>query len=532
MKIFKYDNGATLIYHHKKTADVTDATIGFCCGSKCDGKHPGISHFLEHMLVSDTDKMSRDEVHKLIDMTDTYQNAFTSKDAIALTFNCPSMHFGTLLSLNSNFIFRTHFDEKLMKAEIRPIMEELNMSKDDENLDLAIEMMTGSILSSYIIGTKDSITSEYILGSEESLQKITTKDFFDYMNKYFVSENLIISIVSSLPFEEVQSKVDKYLISKIKSNPENKVTTKPTRYNFIRKDKLIINQDDIVKNNTFELTFFFRNNLSNDLENRKYSMLERWLFNNETGKLSKLFREKHGLTYTSYFTTQDLGNLHLKCLNIKTSPKKVHQAIKTTVNMLDDIITNGITDDDLAQFYMKIKSKQQRIPKLSDEKSRNLFFEYLYDELPDNKNIYEEILKLTKEDVNKYLKYTYGMSNVGIILNGNTLKAQNILTDQELQEEQNKILNEPYVVPDEVVTAKFEEKIYEIITNVNPLPTMNEILAGFKLGNKIIAEFEKKMIIPYPYVLSNENKKIKRSNVNYSDEAKKALDIKDDELTQ
>lgn len=183
--------------------------------------------------------MTREEAQKQLDITDTYQNAFTSKDCIALTFDCPSVHFSQAMKLNSEFMFRKHFDPKLMKDEIRPIVEEMNMSKDDEILSGVFDVITGNNNSGYIIGSKNNMTSEYILGTEESLQKITAQDFFDYMDKYFVSENFICSIVSSLPFEKVKEQVDRFFISHLTSKKENKVDSSKETYAYTSKDIMV-----------------------------------------------------------------------------------------------------------------------------------------------------------------------------------------------------------------------------------------------------------------------------------------------------
>ena len=526
MTVYKFANGATLIYQQNKQDSTTQATIGFSCGSKCDGDHPGLSHFLEHMLVSDTDKMTREEAQRQLDIMDTYQNAFTTKDCIALTFNCPSVNFVPSLKINSDFLFRKHFDNKLMHDEISPIIEEMHMRKDDEILSNVFNVLTGDINSNYIIGTKDNITSEYLLGTEESLRKITQQDFFDYMDKYFISENFICSIVSSLPFEEVKKLVERYFINHLVSKKENKVLPSDMTYTYTNKDIMVFSNTEYTNlKNAFDITFFFKNDVISDFDNKKYSTFENWLFNNQTGKFTRLFREKHGLTYTSYFNTINLNGLHIKCLNIQTSPDKVHTAIKTTVEMLDDIISNGVTNDDLAQFYMKMVSQRERRTN-SLPTAEKLFFKQLYSSSQkESRSMFNELLNLNKDDLNNYFKHTYGMSNVGIILSGNFDKAQHLKTDKELQEITDGILNSPLVVPDEEIDRMIQEACDKYSNEIQILPTLNEILAGFKLGNKMIAEMEKKLIVNPELVAFDGTRKrrIKKRNITFSKKAQSYL---------
>lgn len=507
MKICKYDNGAVLLYEQNFGSQSTMATLGFKCGSHLDGDKAGLSHFLEHMLVSDTDKLTRNEVERQNDQLDNIQNAFTTKDCIALNFNCPSVNFVETLKLNGDFIFRTHFDEKLMKDEIRPIVEEMNVSKDENNLGNMIDKLTGATSNGYIIGTKESITSEYILGTEQSLKSITTQDFFDYMNKWFVAENFVIAISSSLSFDEVKKAVDENIIKKLVSKPENKVVIKPTEYVYIDEDTLVV-ADRKGKNaqNSFDVNLFFKNEVGDDFDNRKFAFFENWLFNGDTGRLNKLFREQEGLTYTSYFESINLNGLNLRSFEIVTSPKKVHTSINTIMNMLDDLITNGVSDKDMDRFYKHTISRRSRKIRSSHSDS-HMFFDYIMNENKEkvDRKFYSELLSLTKKQVNDYLKTTYGMSKVGIVYNGNINLATCSQTTRQINKEIDYLNHLPYTVPDEVYYQLLADKVDELDKSTNPLPSLTDILSGFKISDKSIANMPKATFLQQkPLVFENK----------------------------
>ena len=83
-KLYRFDSGLTLLYEVNTINKSTSIEIAFDCGSRCDGKLAGLSHFCEHMFFTGTDELSRQEVSKrYFDFIKT--NAFTSNTQIAFT---------------------------------------------------------------------------------------------------------------------------------------------------------------------------------------------------------------------------------------------------------------------------------------------------------------------------------------------------------------------------------------------------------------------------------------------------------------
>ena len=58
-KYYQFDSGLVLLYEKNNINKETNINIDFDCGARCDGKLPGLSHFVEHMFFSGTDKLSK-----------------------------------------------------------------------------------------------------------------------------------------------------------------------------------------------------------------------------------------------------------------------------------------------------------------------------------------------------------------------------------------------------------------------------------------------------------------------------------------
>lgn len=57
-RLYKFENGATLIYYKHNVNNTTQFVVGFIGGSRRDGKIKGTAHFLEHMLCKETPKFT------------------------------------------------------------------------------------------------------------------------------------------------------------------------------------------------------------------------------------------------------------------------------------------------------------------------------------------------------------------------------------------------------------------------------------------------------------------------------------------
>ena len=60
-KVHKFKNGGTLLWAFDDTVDAVDVTINITTGSQAD-TIPGITHFLEHMLMGGTINKTKEPI--------------------------------------------------------------------------------------------------------------------------------------------------------------------------------------------------------------------------------------------------------------------------------------------------------------------------------------------------------------------------------------------------------------------------------------------------------------------------------------
>lgn len=529
--VHTFKNGVTLVYARQTIDSTTEATIGFRCGSQCDGDQHGLAHLLEHMLFMGLDKEKQNKYFKLAKQTDTYENAATSFDYISTDFNCPNSNLETIIKMESDILLgKKQFDPKVLENEKKVVLHEYDGRYDSETIAANIAELTGENYEELIL--KHNIKDEYamihdrLIGTPETLSTITPETLQNFIDKYFVSENMVISIVSSLPYEYIRSLVYQYYVSQVKSNPKNKVM--PAKFfntTFIRKNKLV--QRHVENALEFDCKVFFKTPKYSPQDTKLFKFVDNFLFNEFSGLLMQELRLKKGLTYTSFMRSisfNDEGN-KIKRFDILTNPENAVEAIKIFTTTLGKLVENGITQEDLDSFKLQMISKKERKSYVLDNSSERLFQKVIKGKEPFQKTAQMDFENLTVEKVNQYLKNTYGYSKVGIIFDGDLNKAQHVLTQEQLTAVVEAIYSEPAGTNYE---GLLKDCLKEYQSHIIALPSLEEMTADFNLSQKALKKVQDQVIMQFPHALS-ASKKFTNSNKKHIANAYKTIKVDNSE---
>ncbi len=499
----KFDNGATLVYAYNPLSTTTQATIGFRCGSQFDGEYTGLCHLLEHMLFVGNSKERRDKFSEIFRDTATYSNATTTFESISVNFDCPSVNLDTIMKVNSEILFTKDFDARLLENEKHVVLHEYDSHFDDDTLQNYLSTLTRESLFDQIVGIRYKRNYEDIyqvlLGTEETLSKISPQTLTDFSNKYFVGENMVISVVSSLPFEVVSEMCDKYFVSKVESKPEHKVKLKPFRdlfvLSYIKKHTFL--GFDRANAKEFQMKLIFKTPRYSDKDATIFRLFDRYLFNGDTGLLMKKLRHETGFTYTSWQSSfAPLGNSsQYSVFNLFTNPENAFIALKLFSETLGEVVKNGITEKELERFKFYVSSLNERVV-LRAYDCDNLFYATIRKQNP-FKGVDLNVDDLTVEDINRHLRYTYGLSKVGLTFDGDMTKAQHLYTEQELYDIIDDISAEPMTVPQEVIDSRIDEFTKDYTSQIIKVPPLEVFLEDFNIQHLIMKDLREKIKILY-----------------------------------
>lgn len=337
VKKIKLKNGATLLYQHQNLNNTTQAVIGFKTGSRCDGEYNGMTHLLEHLWFSGNQKFSDEEMFKFTKTTATTHNAFTSYNLVCTTMDCVSDHFDKMLEYNAEAMVNKHYTQERINQEIEVVGEEILLTDSQD-----------SILTNALTAYSKSYEKGIITGNKDILYSVTPEILKNYIEKYFIGENLIASVVTNLPLEEVVDKFNNSKFAQLPSNANNEIPCemglKPDKPPF----SYVLSYDYGVEN-------IFVGLLHNVKQEGKFKDIERIdkeilhffkdiIFNDFSGKMYKKMRLDKQLVYQSYYTTQPLSDSMLSIFCAETSPAKTNECIFAICEAFNEARNEGITE--------------------------------------------------------------------------------------------------------------------------------------------------------------------------------------------
>jgi zinc protease len=192
-KILK--NGLTVLVRQTTNIPKVSVQLWYNVGSKDEqANEKGIAHLIEHMIFKGTKKMSESDLDTITHKLSGYCNAFTSYDYTGYLFDFPSQHWQEALPILSDCMRNCTFKEELLNSELKAVIQELKMYKDNYASCL-IEKMTASIF-------KGHPYQHPIIGYKQDLWNLNRDNLINFYNKHYTPNNATLIIVGDIDVEE------------------------------------------------------------------------------------------------------------------------------------------------------------------------------------------------------------------------------------------------------------------------------------------------------------------------------------------
>ncbi|SKA72774.1 Predicted Zn-dependent peptidase [Clostridium sp. USBA 49] len=397
MNKYILSNGIRFIYDYRP-GNITSFCIGFEAGALMEeGFKLGTAHAVEHVIFKGTKNRSEYEINKLFDEIFGFNNAMTNYPYCIYYGTTLSSDFERGIELYSDIILNPKFSNEGFEEEINIICEELKKWNDD------IEQYCEDRL--FYNSFKKRRIKNLIIGDEKSIRCITLEDIKKFYESYYLPQNCVISVVSSLNFDEVLKLLEKYF-GEFKGN-----------YNIYKDISLY-------ENNKPGIYVENKNGISSakvqyiypihELNNEEIKILN--IFNNILGQgtsslLYDKIRTKNGLVYDIGSSIKNEKGIKLFTIKFSTSSDKINDVIKLINQTIEESKCNKyyyskkILDKNLKSINIKRELSIERSIELSKKLTT---YEIMYKDYDifykenDLENItYKEIIDV----INKVLKY-------------------------------------------------------------------------------------------------------------------------------
>ncbi|MFA6527059.1 MAG: pitrilysin family protein [Candidatus Babeliales bacterium] len=195
-------NGLTLLVRQNNRVPRVDIQMWYGVGSKdeTDGQR-GMAHLLEHMLFKGTKLLSETDINIITHKLGGESNAFTTHDYTCYTYRLPSVAWFQALPLLADCMVNARLDEQMLASELRTVVEELRMYRDDYQ-NCLIEHMMETVFVQHPY-------HHPIIGTKQDLCGLTGKHLHDFYKQHYHPGNAMLLVAGDVDIEDVINRVEK-----------------------------------------------------------------------------------------------------------------------------------------------------------------------------------------------------------------------------------------------------------------------------------------------------------------------------------
>ena len=307
-----------------------------------DDTNNGIAHIIEHMLFKGTKNRNAKQIADEMAKIGGNMNAFTSKECTSYYATTLSEHLPISIDILADMFLSSLIDEKALKKEKGVIIEEIDMY-DDSPEDLVHEMLQQRVWKGHPLGY-------LISGTKKIVRRVTREQIMEFMNSYYVGENIIISVAGNFDEASIRKLLeDKFGKLKSSSVKPIKSSGKP-QYN-----KVLCEREKDIEQLHLNIAFEGISYMSE--ERYILSVLNSILGGSINSRLFQKIRENSGLTYSIYSYGSSYRETGLYHIYAAMNPSQMLTVMKKIQRIINDIKKKGVTAEELFMTKEQIKTE-------------------------------------------------------------------------------------------------------------------------------------------------------------------------------
>ena len=335
-------NGIRII-HRYSSSPVSHCGITINVGSRDESESEnGIAHFIEHSIFKGTYKRKAFQILNRIDGVGGELNAFTTKEETCI-YGCFLDSYGErFLELLSDIVFNSTFPEKEIAKEKVVVIDEINSYQDTPS-ELIYDEFEKQLFGNHPLG-------RLILGTPDNVNSFTSEGIKAFIDKNYSTDQMVISIVSSIDCDKWFRLAEKYFgIYEKKTNKKQreKAVMLPAITNIYDRDTYqshaVIGTTAYGYKDEKKAAFSLLNNMLGGYAMNSY--------------LNMHIREKYGFTYTiesNYVAYSDVGVFSIYA---GTDKKYMDKTLRLINKELEKFTQNPLAEKTLQKFKQQMKGQ-------------------------------------------------------------------------------------------------------------------------------------------------------------------------------
>jgi zinc protease len=193
-------NGLRYVIVEDHTAPVVSMQIWVRCGGvNEEGPSAGVSHFLEHMIFKGTDKISANEISRVVESRGGSLNAATGGETTHYYIDMPSDGFDAAFPVLAESVVHPSFPPAEFEKERLVILEEIKRRNDDPQSDLWDTFLE--------VLYRQTPYKQQVIGSEASIKAMTRDIMVRQHTAYYVPQNMVVVVAGDVKASRVDRRI-------------------------------------------------------------------------------------------------------------------------------------------------------------------------------------------------------------------------------------------------------------------------------------------------------------------------------------
>lgn len=350
----------------KKEGALFSCNLGIRIGALHEERtQKGICHFVEHMLFKGTKARDNKKLNEDLEFLGGEYNAFTDYTSTVYAVTALKEEITNGLNLLNEMVRFPAFSPEEIEREKGVVLSELKASIDDTET-LALNLLNKKAFRKSALKTD-------VLGKESSIRSFTKRTLENFHNRYYVPNNAVLVVVSSMEFSLVLKIIrDIFGSWEKKAVEKNEIVFEKNRKGTFQAFK-DMEQSVVGMLYTFELE---------EEEKLPLRILNYKLGNSANSILFRELRESRGLAYDVYSDIELTKNIQNLLIYTQVSDDHTLDTVKIIEEITRDIKENRvITVKDL-----ELMKKVLKTGVLSTIEDTHHICSYVLDELMDDED--------------------------------------------------------------------------------------------------------------------------------------------------
>ncbi|MEK6857959.1 MAG: pitrilysin family protein [Nanoarchaeota archaeon] len=399
-----FDNGLLLVSEKVPWSERFEINIGIKVGSAYElPEEEGAAHFLEHLMWKRETRKESLKRSMLKDKHGIWSNADTNHDVTYFTLWGPKDKINIALNTALQDLQNFEFDKREFKREKDVVLVEIKSSLEDDDL------FGYTSLNEKLFG--ESTLGRVREGRYENVSKLTQDKIIAFKQKWYVPNNMIISVVGNFDQKELSELVSQTFGS-LKCKQVSKLDIP---LHSCSKDSFVFERVGL------ELTHLHAGFQPVDLAVRteEYADLIRSILHHgETSILDQKFREQEGLVYHAsselynFFKQLSYFYFYLGC-----EPHKAKRAESKLNKVFDDLSKGDFSRQRFTDAKTLWKSKlSKKLNEDLENKAEALLKSELKGDSEDYRELPQRIDAMTYERTREYAREFFSKPYVTVKL--------------------------------------------------------------------------------------------------------------------